>query len=287
MNETNGSFTFIQAGMMTSIQDLGRIQHGKYGMPYSGAMDQLSFRQANYLLQNQEGMACLEMTKIGPELKFDSKTYIVFTGAAAEITHNDRIVPLGKILEINSGDYVKVGKFINGQWLYMGIKGGLIGEVIAGSRSWYPRITIQDKFNSGDNMEYVKMTRPLPSQNALTKITYPWTTSENLTVYPGSEWEKLDISTKQKLLSETFTISYHQNRMGIHLVESLDNGLDEILTAPVYPGTIQLTPSGKIIVLMRDAQVTGGYARILHIAEKSLNDLAQKLPNQKIRIILN
>ena len=50
----------------------------------------------------------------------------------------------------------------------------------------------------------------------------------------------------------------------------------EIITAPVQPGTVQLTPSGQCVVLMRDAQTTGGYARILQLTEQAINILSQK-----------
>ena len=42
------------------------------------------------------------------------------------------------------------------------------------------------------------------------------------------------------------------------------------------PGTVQLTPQGKLIILMRDAQVTGGYPRIFQLTEQSINILSQK-----------
>jgi allophanate hydrolase subunit 2 len=48
------------------------------------------------------------------------------------------------------------------------------------------------------------------------------------------------------------------------------------LTSATLPGTVQLTPSGKLIVLMKDGQTTGGYPRILQLSDKSISILAQK-----------
>ena len=56
--------------------------------------------------------------------------------------------------------------------------------------------------------------------------------------------------------------------MGIQLEERINNEFNELISCPVYSGTVQLTPSGKLIVLMKDAQVTGGYHRILQIKKK-------------------
>ena len=50
-----------------------------------------------------------------------------------------------------------------------------------------------------------------------------------------------------------------------------------MLTSAVLPGTVQLTPSGKLIILMRDAQVTGGYPRVLQLMEEGIARLAQKV----------
>ena len=74
--------------------------------------------------------------------------------------------------------------------------------------------------------------------------------------------------------------------MGYQLVELIDNNLPSMLTSSVLPGTVQLTPSGKLIILMRDCQVTGGYPRILQLSEASINILAQKTTNGKIKLKL-
>jgi allophanate hydrolase subunit 2 len=69
------------------------------------------------------------------------------------------------------------------------------------------------------------------------------------------------------------------------LEESLENTVKSILTSGVLPGTVQLTPSGKLIVLMRDCQVTGGYPRVLQVSEKGINRLAQKTTGDTIEFI--
>jgi allophanate hydrolase subunit 2 len=53
------------------------------------------------------------------------------------------------------------------------------------------------------------------------------------------------------------------------------------------PGTIQLTPSGRVIILCRDCQTTGGYPRILQLDKKSLDCLSQKVTGEKINFYLN
>ena len=74
--------------------------------------------------------------------------------------------------------------------------------------------------------------------------------------------------------------------MAYQLEPLFQNSLEPILTSPVLPGTIQLTPSGQLIVLMRDCQTTGGYPRVLQLTEKSINILSQKTTGNDLKIRL-
>ncbi len=96
------------------------------------------------------------------------------------------------------------------------------------------------------------------------------------------------LSAKQKGVfnSTEFAISTNNSRMGYQLNELLENDFSSMLTSAVLPGTVQLTPSGKLIVLMRDCQVTGGYPRVLQLTEKSINSLAQKTTGDSFRFVL-
>ena len=74
--------------------------------------------------------------------------------------------------------------------------------------------------------------------------------------------------------------------MAYQLKERLINELPSILSSAVLPGTVQLTSSGMLMILMRDCQTTGGYPRILQLSEKSINHLSQKAQNEHIRFDL-
>ena len=92
---------------------------------------------------------------------------------------------------------------------------------------------------------------------------------------------------KEQIKNQVFTISNLNNRMGYQLKEPIKNYLTQLLTSAVLPGTVQLTPSGKLIVLMRDCQVTGGYPRILQLSRNAINVLAQKATGNNIQFTFN
>jgi biotin-dependent carboxylase-like uncharacterized protein len=273
---------FVHPGLMTTVQDLGRFGMAGYGVPYSGVMDRFSMTQANYLLQNQFFDSVLEMGGPGAKMVFEMPTRIVFTGADADIYLNDKQIKAGKILDIIEDDVIHVRKFRIGQWLYMGIQGGFETEIVAESRSWYQGITPQSKIEKSDSICYLSEQRFYPALGSHAKMNLPWLNHGEIKVFKGPEWEKLPKLMQNRIMKKSFTISTMINRMAYQLQETIENEVDPILTAAVYPGTVQLTPNGNLIILMRDAQVTGGYPRVLQVENNSFNILSQKRPGDKI-----
>ena len=74
--------------------------------------------------------------------------------------------------------------------------------------------------------------------------------------------------------------------MAYQLKEKLNNKIKPIISSIVIQGTVQLTPSVKIIILMRDNQTSGGYPRILQLSNDSINRLSQKHMGNKIKFNL-
>lgn len=276
----------LKAGPGTSIQDLGRTQFSQFGVPFSGAMDQQAFAWVNHLLKNQADDAVLEICQPGFKAQFEAPTLICIAGAKAESKLNGDPVSSFGLIPIRHGDTIEIGAFHQGSILYLGIKGGFQTDKILGSRSWYQGITRDSTAQKNASIPYFT-TQEIPP---FTYSRAKWSTSyfdvESVEVYPGPEWSLLS-ENSQKLLSKGFfTLSGLKNRMAIQLEEVIPNSLPEMATAPVYPGTVQLTSGGKLIILMKDAQLTGGYPRILQFPEESLSLLAQKKPNQKIKFLI-
>ena len=273
----------LKTGPGTSIQDLGRIGFSQFGVPYSGAMDQKATSWVNHLLKNQENDAVLEISQPGFKAQFEAPTLICLAGAKADCKLNGIPAPTFGLIPIREGDTLEFGAFHQGSILYIGVKGGFQTEKVLGSRSWYQGITTQSTAKKNALIPYFT-TQEIPAfTHSKAKWKTSWFDTEIVEVYSGPDWRLLDQKSRELLSEESFTISHLKNRMAIQLEELIPNSLPELATAPVFPGTVQLTSGGKLIVLMQDAQVTGGYPRILQFPEESLSVLAQKKPNQKIR----
>jgi antagonist of KipI len=72
--------------------------------------------------------------------------------------------------------------------------------------------------------------------------------------------------------------------MGYHLKGSVlkSEVNEQLLSSAVTRGTIQLLPSGEMIILMADHQTTGGYPKIANVISADLPKLAQMKPNDSI-----
>ena len=131
----------LQAGLFSSIQDLGRKGFLKYGVPLSGAMDNFSAQMANLILNNPPDSAVMEITQLGPKLKFHSSTTIAISGADLSAAINGLSVKMNLVHSVKAGDILSFGKPVSGTRAYLSVAGGFQTEKILDSRSWYDGIT--------------------------------------------------------------------------------------------------------------------------------------------------
>ena len=272
----------LQPGLFSTIQDLGRFGFQKFGVPQSGVMDRYAMRVCNLILGNKEEDSILEITMQGPQLKFNAPTGICISGANLSPQLNGNKISQNEVIRIHEGDILKFGKPKAGFRSYLGIKGGFHSEKLMDSFSWYEGLIEDFRLKKGTKLHYTSSEYKIEPTNATLKINLDYLNETAVEVYAGPEFGKLTYSQQNQIFSSAFKTDESSNRMAVQLKERLANDLEPIITSPVMPGTVQLTPSGKIIILMRDCQTTGGYPRILQLSEKGIQVLSQKLPGTEI-----
>ena len=101
----------------------------------------------------------------------------------------------------------------------------------------------------------------------------------------GTDWHRFHESALQTFVTAAFTVSADSNRMGARLegpqIWRQDQG--DLISEAVAPGTIQVPPSGKPILLLGDCQTIGGYPKIGHVIAVDLPLAAQLCPGQPVR----
>ena len=266
----------LQSGFYTSVQDLGRFGFGNVGVPTSGAMDQFSSKLANQLLGNDINNAVLEITQGNCSFLFLTKSVICITGADCTPKLNTTRIALNTTIQVVENDILTFKTPVYGIRSYLAVFRGIQTASILKSRSYFNGITSTIRINKGDLIPISETNSKNTTTFSSVKINSTHFQVKKIQVFKGPEYELLNDIQKELLLKQKFTISNDNNRMGYRLKEIIPNRLESILTSAVLPGTVQLTPFGKLIVLMRDCQVTGGYPRVLQLTETAINQLAQK-----------
>jgi biotin-dependent carboxylase-like uncharacterized protein len=272
----------LKPGFFNTIQDKGRFGFASFGVPVSGVMDGYSSDIANSVLNNSLEAAVIEIVFGNCEFQFSCATFICISGGDFSAKINQTPIKLNKKISISKHDILSFGKINFGARSYLAVLGGMQSEKKLKSRSFYKGITKNFALIKGLEIPIRENTTDVLISNASLKIDDLHFNAMDLICTKGPEFELLNTHQQKRLLENLFSISKDVSRMGYRLNELLENDLPALLTSSVLPGTLQLTPSGTLIILTRDCQVTGGYPRILQLSEKALNILSQKTTGQKI-----
>ena len=275
----------LDSGFFTSIQDAGRKRFQQFGVPQSGVMDNYASSMANAIVGNTSECAVLELTMVGPKLMFECATAITVTGANMSPKINGVLISNFVLINVCRGDVLSFAASTIGFRSYLAVSGGFKTEIVMGSRSMYKNVTSNHCVNLGDILKINATKRPIVS-HAYIKYDNTYINESEILMTRGPEFDFLNSAQLSVLFQKEFTISEKNNRMAYQIKELVVNQFKEIITSFVLPGTIQLTPSGQLIILMRDAQVTGGYPRVFQLTEPSINVISQKMTNHKIRFKL-
>jgi len=305
----------IRPGMMTTIQDRGRLGYRSDGVVVAGAMDEWSLRIANLLVGNlfsqQGNPAALEFFLVGPTIDFHQDTSFAIYGGCWNATLDSQRIQCGKAYSAGPGQRLEILEATEGAWGYLAIHGGIDVPEILGSRSTHIRSAMGGfhgrALKAGDRIAAVMNGSMLiPNANFLRRYI-PWNDSvyggsqrssptSTIRFVNGSQWEMLDARSQEFFTSSKWIISKNSDRMGYRLQSPIDSSTPqasnsprlqlkspfEMLSEPNTIGTIQLPSGGDPIILMSDAATTGGYPRLGHVAHVDLPRLAQQRPGTAI-----
>jgi antagonist of KipI len=296
------AISIIKAGILDSIQDLGRPGYGRWGINPGGAMDRFAASVANMLVGNGTNEGTVEIHFPGPQLLFEQNAMIALTGGNFTPTLNEIPVPLWTPIVMRKNTVLHFPRYSWGARCYLAVHGGLCIEKWLGSYSTHLKAEAGgwhgQALKKGDelslkesNIYFAGFLREDRDIRIL-----PWATDsqdtyrdlQNIAVIPGWEWACVAPARQKAFLDTAFTILPTSDRMGYQIrgAEMELNEDLELLSSGVGPGTIQLLPGGKLIVLMADHQTTGGYPRIAHAISADLPKLAQLRPGGQIRFRL-
>lgn len=301
------SIEVLKPGLLTTPQDLGRIGHAHLGVGHAGAFDLPACRLANALAGNSADACVLEITLIGPTLKFHADTWIALTGAPFEARMGEEIAPMWAPCFARKDSVLALGPIRQGCRAYLAVHGGFDFEPVLGSRSLDVNaglgplgrpLRARDVLKTGRG----KGAGPFPGSgnipdagkdepDPISKWSIdprPWFDADQdrpLRLLPGTHTALLDPPSRESLYAQTFRIATDSNRVGCRLEGAPLEFPEpvEMVSEACAAGTVQLPPSGQPIALGVEHPVSGGYPRIGQIAAVDLPRLAQRRPGDALR----
>ena len=285
-----------RAGFLTSVQDLGRTGFRQFGVSTSGALDSFALRVANLLVGNDEGAAGLEITLGGLQLRFEDERVVAWCGGEFDVQIGSRALPPGHVAHLQRGSELKFGRAQIGCRCWLAISGGIDVPAVLGSRSTELRANFGGLegrvLRDGDQLSLGEFRR---SETAATGGISSWTAPHdwaspasphpNLRFIRGVDWNRFNDVAIERFTHHKFTVSSDSDRMGVRLdgAELKREDETDLISEAVAPGTIQVPPSGKPILLLGDCQTIGGYPKIAHVITVDLGIAAQLRAGDGVR----
>lgn len=258
------------------IQDLGRYGYRSLGIGHSGAMDKLALQAGNLLLKNAKNAPAMEITLGGLSLTFDCDTPFCFTGALVEAELDGMPIFAYFRYTAKARQTLTLKRIVQGNYAYLCVAGGFLVPQVLGSAS----TDLKAQFG-GYQGRMLKAGDNLPTALRNTQLSMLGIEPINFTNRIGatisSEYDAFTLESRERFWQQGWVLQNNSNRMGYRFAENplkLTASL-EMLSYAAPSGTVQVPPDGQPIVLMADAQTTGGYPKIACVIQADLGRLAQ------------
>lgn len=294
------SLKIFKAGILDTIQDLGRYGHQHLGINPGGVMDKFSAQIANMLVGNEVKEAVIELHFPPSVFIFQRPALIALSGADFSASINGDKVPCLHPVLVNKNTVLQFHKTSTGARAFIAAQGGYNLPAWLGSSSTNLKAETGGfkgrAFRKDDEIILKKAGDLVSILGTKEFLVLPWkadnkwenSSTNEILILPGNECCRLTDKSKEKIFGQPFTITNQSDRMGFRLKSEqlLTTTNDEVISSAVSFGTIQLLPDGQLIILMADHQTTGGYPRVAHVISAHHSKLAQMKAGEMLRFRL-
>jgi biotin-dependent carboxylase-like uncharacterized protein len=272
----------VDAGALTTVQDLGRPGWAHLGVPRSGALDQPALRLANRLVGNTENAAGLETTASGAVIRATHATTVAVTGARCVVRVDGRAVDWSAAVTTAAGAEVSVGPATEGLRSYVALAGGIDVEPVLGSRSSDLLSGLGPRpLASGDRLPLGDPGRVPVGTDVVAR---PRAAELRLVLGPRADW--FTSAALAALDGASYEVAADSNRIGLRLrgraVERARVG--ELPSEGMVLGAVQVPPSGQPVVFLHDHPTTGGYPVVGVVVGDDLPVCAQARPGDRVSL---
>ena len=284
------SITVLHPGMLTTIQDQGRVGYQQFGVPVSGAVDPRSAAVANILAGNTENEAVLECTVMGPQLRFDAAAVIAIAGADLGPTIDGVPVNNYRALSVAAGQTLRFTAPKCGCRAFIAVAGGLDVPEVMGSRSTYMKAKIggyQGRKLEKEDVLPLRDSGAMPRRLETRFIAPEFRAMPvyTLRVVLGPQDDAFTKEGVETFLTGSYAVTNEFDRMGCRMEgpEIAHKSSGDIISDGIAFGAIQVPSSGQPIVMLSDRQTTGGYTKIANVISADFRVLGQLKSGDKVK----
>ena len=289
----------VEPGFQTTVQDLGRPGLGDQGISPAGAMDPLALRLGNLVVGNPPEAAGLELTLVGPTVRFAAEAVIALAGAPFEAAlqpggraqHAVKL-PWWEAVRIQAGDTLTLGPATVGSRAYLCVAGGLDTPRLHGSQATHLLAGLGGvegrALRAGDQLKLGEPSQSLHQLVGRRLKRAVWPTYSNEVTVRGVLGPQADRFTEAAIadfLGQPYSVQTDSNRMGVRLSGpplAHTQGAD-LLSEGIALGAVQVPASGQPIILMVERQTTGGYTKIATLISADTGLIGQARPGTRVR----
>jgi KipI family sensor histidine kinase inhibitor len=267
------------AGLLSFVQDGGRIGLAGAGIPRGGAADPYARRRANLMVGNDESAAVVEATARGPRLVFSDHAHVAVVGDAA-VSIDGRVVPPHTVVAVGAGQTLAVGTTTAGLRTYIAVAGGFDLPAVLGGRSSDVLSGLgAGPLASGDVLGIGPPGRPRGAARP------PLSTGEAACLRIMAGPDPLPRRALDSLLETTWEVDGASDRIGVRLrgPTAIDVPASPVASKGMVTGAVQVPPDGLPIVLSCDHATVGGYPVVATVVSADQGVLGQLRPGQEVR----
>ena len=284
------SITVLSPGLLTTVQDMGRVGYQQFGVSVSGVMDPRSAALANVLAGNGPGEAVLECTMMGPKLRFDRACVIAITGGDLGPTLDGQPIPGYRALAVRAGQVLGFTAPKTGCRAFIAFSGGLDIPLAMGSRSTDLKAKLGGlqgrKLEKGDAIGFRAPVEALPRmEDRALRPEFAPQPVYTLRVVLGPQDDAFTQDGLRTFLTGAYTVTPEFDRMGCRLSGPAiqHRQTADIISDGIAFGAVQVPSSGAPIIMLADRQTTGGYTKIANVITADFRILAQLKAGDKVR----
>lgn len=277
----------IRAGLQTTVQDQGRNGLRGQGISLGGALDAPALYAANLLVGNRGTDAGLEVTLGECTVEFTRDGWMALTGAGCDAYLDKQRIWTGWNYLVRAGQRLVLHRPKRGMRSYLAVSGGIDVPKVLGSRSTdltggFGGLDGR-RLKDGDVLPLGEVRRVPQKSQGIKQLLF----NNYIRVLPGPEYQEFSPEEQAFFWRTPWHLSPQSNRMGYRLNGHAlrRSSSREMFAHGLLPGVIQVPHGGQPIVLMADAQTTGGYPRIACVIEADLYHLAQIRLGEPIHFI--